>query len=137
MRAGIVAAVAFAAVAGLSGCDELGLGHKAPAPPPCHCTVAPAPVEHLARLTPPALPPVRHHRGHQRHRTAQASAEAAQSNPPRDHDKPQAPVSHRPIWVDGYGRAHGYSHVTRVADARERRDPWHGYKSKCGDRERE
>jgi hypothetical protein len=147
MRAGLIAALGIVAVAGLSGCDELGLGQKsaqAPAPQPCHCVAAPAPVEHLARLAPTVM----HHRHHRRyaenpHSYSQDWAGAYQEQSPsyesesREYDEGEERVSHEDVWVDGYGREHGYSHVTRVADARERLDPWHAYKSRCGDRERE
>lgn len=146
MRAGFAAVLGMVAVAGLSGCDELGLGQKtaqAPAPPPpCHCVAAPAPVEHLARLA----PAVAHHRHHHHyagssHSYSQSWAEGYEEQSPsyesqsRAYDEDEEHAAHDDVWVDGYGREHAYSHVTRVADAHERRDPWHAYKSKCGDKD--
>lgn len=145
MRAVLVAALGCVA---LAGCDQLGLGqHVAQiAPVPCHCTAAAAPVEQMVRLA----PPVEHHR-HHHHRYAESSHSYLQSwaneyeeqspsdaSESREYDeRDEDRDSHEDVWVDGYGREHGYSHVTRVADARERHDPWHAYKSKCKDRDRE
>lgn len=146
MRAVFVAALGCVV---LSGCDQLGLSqHTAQAPAPCHCVAAPAPVEHLARLAPPAA----HHRHHRHYAESSHSYSQSWSNDyeeqsssyvseQRSYDEGYDGDEHDSrddVWVDGYGRAHAYSHVTRVAaDTHDRLDPWHAYKSKCKDRERE
>ncbi len=144
MRAVLVAAMGFLA---LSGCDQLGLGqHTAQtAPPPCHCTAA-APAEQLARLTPPVA---HHHHHHVAHSYSQSWADdyaeqsPSYSSESRSYDEDsqssdESQSTREDGWVDGYGREHYGAGVTRVAaEDRKRLDPWHGYKSKCGDKERE
>jgi hypothetical protein len=146
MRSGLIVALGIAAL--VSGCDELGLGRhtaQAPAPPPCHCVAAPAPIQQVASTPPPAA-----HHPHRHHAHAYAQSWARQYQEPQSpsyssesrsyYEGEESAASHESeAWVDGYGRSHyGEAHVTRVAaDTHERRDPWHAYKSKCREKERE
>ena len=142
-----VAALGFVVLIALSGCDQLGVGQRTAQVPaaPCHC----APAEHMVRLTPPA--PERHHHHHGasshsysqgwagRYEEEESSSYTSESRSYTEGDEGSASAGHRDTWVDGYGREHyAGAHVTRVAaDDHDRRDPYHAYKSKCGDKEQE
>jgi len=143
MRLSLVAAVGIVGL--LSGCDQLGLGQRAaeaPAPP-CHCVAAAAPAEQMTRLAPPAA-----HRRHRHHYAASSHSyshdwtgeeqeSSSYTSESRSYEEGGAGEEHRDVWVDGYGREHDAdAHVTRVAaEDRNRRDPWHAYKSKCGEKD--
>lgn len=147
----MVIAMGFAALAGLSGCDQVSppkLASNQQALPPCHCVPA-APEEHLARLPAPVERYRHHYRRYARsyyssHSYSQSwareyeeqdysSSYASQSRSyyQGDEDRDDYSRERDEGWVDGYGRRH-YGEATRVvADSRERLDPWHAYDKHC------
>jgi len=139
--------IALLAIAGLvAGCDGPGTHEsaQAPAPPPVHYAAAPPPAQPVASATPTT------HRRHSAHGDSQRpdSAYADEDSPSyvsesrsydEDESEPESPAPQGDhYWVDGYRRVHyAEAPVRRVEDTRARRDPWHAYKSKCEDKERE
>ena len=137
----------------LSSCDMPGSApqQQSAAAAPCNCAAspaaAPAPVEHLTRLS---YAPVRHHRRHYRsestanYRESYETDRSEQSIDTYDfRSSSRASYSQsretagygRVVWVDGYGR--GYFNngpVTVAATMRGKRlEPYHGYDVDCPD----